>query len=105
MATLQGHEGAVFSASFDPDGKSVTTVSRDETTKLWNAKTGLCDRTIPAAKPLYSVSFSPDGRFFATTPGDCTAQIFNVTTGECERILDGHEEQVMSVAFAPAPLT
>merc|ERR1712217_583713 len=106
MATLRGHEADVFSASFkDIDGKfdgiSVTTVARDGTTKIWNAKTGVCDRTSPGSLPAYSASFSPDGRFYASAPGDDTAQIFNVGTDACELTLTGHHGQVMAVAFAP----
>jgi WD40 repeat protein len=31
------HENAVLSAQFSPDGQRVVTVSRDKTTRLWDA--------------------------------------------------------------------
>lgn len=109
MTTLRGHECDVFSACFKDiygkfDGISITTVSRDFTTKIWNMQTGVCDRTVVGAQPAYSASFSADGSYYAIAPGDSTAQIFRVETGELERVLEGHEDQVMSAAFAPPRL-
>src|SRR5205823_2823534 len=39
-ATLQGLEGMVYSVAFSPDGKTLVSVSRDQTVKLWDVATG-----------------------------------------------------------------
>ena len=40
LLTLKGHTGTVTSASFSPDGSRIVTGSRDETAKVWDAKSG-----------------------------------------------------------------
>jgi WD40 repeat protein len=35
-ALLLGHDGAVMSAAFSPDAKTVVTASRDKTARLWD---------------------------------------------------------------------
>jgi WD40 repeat protein len=39
---LEGHFGAVYSACFSPDGHRILTASSDETSRLWDARTGQC---------------------------------------------------------------
>src|SRR5260370_41957627 len=39
-ATLRGHGDAVWSVTFSPDGKTLASVSSDETIKLWDVTTG-----------------------------------------------------------------
>ena len=40
IRTLQGHDSAVWSVSFSPDGQTVVSGHRDRTITLWNRETG-----------------------------------------------------------------
>ena len=35
LQEFKGHQGAVYSVSFSPDGKTIATGSRDNTARLW----------------------------------------------------------------------
>ena len=62
IVLLEGHDGAVFSAAFSPDGARIVTASADGTARIWDAATGS-----PVGEPLrqrdavFSAAFSPDG--------------------------------------------
>merc|ERR1712217_56050 len=99
--TLCGHRASVFSATYTADGKSITSIAQDGTTKIWNAKTGMCDRTVFGTESVYSVTLAPDGKSYVATTGDCIARICNAETGAEERTLKGHADLVLSATFAP----
>ena len=63
-----GHDDAVLSAAFSPDGKRIVTASSDKTARVWDAATGQ-----PIGEPLKghddavsSAAFSPDGTRIVT---------------------------------------
>jgi WD40 repeat protein len=68
---LEGHQGAVMSVAFSPDGKTIASGSWDNTIRLWNLD------GMPIGQPftghegyVMSVAFSPDGKTIATVWGD-----------------------------------
>ena len=69
---LQGHDNAVLSVAFSPDGQSLASGSADKTVRVWNLRQ-------PTAAPIVlqghhnavlSVAFSPDGQTLASEGGD-----------------------------------
>ena len=40
MLTLKGHSNEVMSVAFSPDGKRLAVGERDETVKVWDARSG-----------------------------------------------------------------
>ena len=89
-----GHEAAVTSAAFSPDGKRIVTASEDKTARIWDAATGK-----PIGEPLkghedavMSAAFSPDGKRIVTASDDKTARIWDAATGKpIGEPLKGHD--------------
>ena len=44
--TLLGHSGQIESTAYSPDGRRILTGSKDNTAKVWDAKTGTCLLTL-----------------------------------------------------------
>jgi hypothetical protein len=79
---LRGHENAVYSVAFSPDGQTLASGSEDSTIRLWDLRQ-------PAAAPtvlhghgnmVSSVAFSPDGQTLASGSGDQTIRFWDGRT-------------------------
>ncbi|GET39635.1 NB-ARC domain-containing protein [Microseira wollei] len=46
IKVLEGHNSAVWSVAFTPDGKTLVSSSNDETIKFWDVETGVCLDTL-----------------------------------------------------------
>jgi len=103
VASLIGHDQLVTGLAFNPDGKTVATVSDDSTVRLWDATTGKEKGTFRGHDgPVNCVSFSPDGRFLATGGRDGTVITWNPYTGKVVKpVLEGHAWSVLEVWYLP----
>ena len=100
--TLGGHEDAVTSVAFSPDGTRIVSGSDDETVKVWDAATGENTLTLPGHnEAVSSVAFSTDGTRIASGSDDNTVKVWDAATGENTLTLRGHQGEVVSVAFSP----
>ena len=97
---FEGHQHAVNSVAFSPDGKYIASGSSDHTIRLWNIETGEA-----AFQPfeghqdyVLSVVFSPNGGYIASQSKDNTIRFWDIKTGKMTvKALEG--ECATSVSF------
>ena len=97
---FKGHDGAVHSAAFSPDGRRVVTASVDGTARIWDAETQTQIAVLKGHdNGVRSAAFSPDGRRVVTASDDETARIWNVfpTT---QHLVD-HAKEVVPRCLTP----
>lgn len=83
VATLEGHEGAVNSVAFSPDGTLLASGGTDTVVRLWNPTTGeLTNELSGHTAPVFAVAFNSDGTQLASTGQDFSVPIWDVNTGE-----------------------
>ncbi|KAH7135561.1 hypothetical protein B0J11DRAFT_162941 [Dendryphion nanum] len=94
LMTLEGH-GAAVNAIQIYDGQIVS-ASGDRTVKVWDVRTGKCQRTFPGhSKGIACVQF--DGRRIVSGSSDETVRIFDRATGAEVACLQGHSNLVRTV--------
>jgi WD40 repeat protein len=78
-----GHDDAVLSARYSPDGQRVILASRDRTATLWDTATGKGVRRFHEGHEFLvsSAQYFPNGKYIATGAGDNTVRVWNATAG------------------------
>jgi len=103
VMTLTGHDSAVHSVSYSPDGRLLASGSKDGTVRLWDTLTG--EQTISPMRSgdeaVLSVDYARNGKWVASGTDAGTVCIWSVTPGQtgCQRLI-GHSQSVRSVAFS-----
>ncbi|MBD1939011.1 caspase family protein [Microcoleus sp. FACHB-68] len=99
---FQGHQIAVTSVAFSPDGESIVSGSQDETVRLWNRKgEAIGTPFVGHQSRVASVAFSPDGEFIVSGSDDETVRLWNRKGQAIGTSFVGHRGGVTSVAFSP----
>src|SRR3954451_223683 len=79
LRTLKGHEGAVVSVAFDPQGGTLASGSDDKTVKLWEPGSGKLLCTLEGHGTwVWGVAFDPRGGTLASGSGDKTVKLWDV---------------------------
>ncbi|HZW29338.1 MAG TPA: protein kinase [Isosphaeraceae bacterium] len=110
-ATLQGHEHAIESLDFSPDGKLLASAG-GLTVRLWNTSTWKDEgRQIHHSPELLCIRFSPDGKLLAISDGETDLPHDKVLATEillwdvasrAEVVrLKGHSNSIRALAFSP----
>src|SRR6266545_326724 len=100
-AIMRGHELAVRTARFSPDGKQIVTSSDDGTARVWDASSGTLLQSLRGhTHVVNSAAFSHDGRLVVTASSDKTAKLWDAHTGAEIRTF-AHRDVVQVALFSP----
>lgn len=102
LMTLIGHEGAVNSVAFSPNGRYIVSGSYDRTLKVWDAASGKEINSLSGhKKSISSCAFSPDGKQIVSASLDKTLIIWDAATGGKIAILEGHNCGIIKCSYSP----
>ncbi len=102
VCRLDGHTGAVYTASFSSDGGRIATGSADKSAIVWEIPSGLpLIRLQGHSESVQAVQFSPGGRYILTGSADTTVKLWSATLDRNQIQFAGHDSFVSGVAFSP----
>lgn len=102
VLTLE-HKGAVASAHFSPDGKSILTGSFDKTAQVCDAATGAAiGAPLQHSEAVHLAVFSPDAQRILTTTREGTAQLWDAKSGSAMAEPFHHADDIAVAAFDPS---
>jgi WD40 repeat protein/serine/threonine protein kinase len=98
---LRGHDSAVFTVAFSPDGKTLASGDWDGNVKLWDVSTGQERASLPGHQRWVTrLAFTPDGKSLVSSGGDACVKLWDVATSE-ERASFPGPVHARSVAVSP----
>jgi ribosome assembly protein 4 len=101
-STIPGHEEAVLSVHFSPDGQHLASGSGDCTVRLWDIHTELPLSTLKGHKSwVLAVAWSPLCQYVASGGMDCEVRVWDATTGKSKGLLRGHKKWITALAWEP----
>eukprot|EP00842_Homolaphlyctis_polyrhiza_P001729 jgi/Hompol1/2557/HPOL_005722-RA len=100
---LSAHRGPITKIAFHPIYSIVATASEDATVKIWDAETGIFERTVKGhTKAVHDVAFHPNGSLMVTCSADLSIKVWDVESEySCVRTLHGHDHSLSAIAFSP----
>ena len=99
---FEGHQDAVWSAVFSPDGQMIASGGFDRAIRLWDFQGNLIRQPFKGhTDEIWSVAFSPDGQMIASGSSDNTIRLWNLQGELIGPPFKGHTHHIKSVAFSP----
>lgn len=97
----QAHLSDMTALAFSPDGRTLASVSFDNTVKLWNVETGALVWTAQQTGSINAVTFAPNGLFLASASNDGHIHIWDAQNGESVQLLAVQGTMIGSLAWSP----
>ena len=105
--------GSGNSIALSADGQTIVTGSPDWLIKIWDAQSGVCRQTLKGHRDnIVSVALSADGKTIVSGSWDRTIRVWDTQSerrswwqrlwhpGACRLTLNGHTDEVLSVAIS-----
>jgi WD40 repeat protein/tRNA A-37 threonylcarbamoyl transferase component Bud32 len=96
---LGEHEGIVWGAVFNRDGRTLATTGDDSTVRLWDIEPTRVRHVLRGDDGPSRIAFSSDGRHLVTGGATGGVRVWEVTTGT-GRLLGEHQGAVRAIAFS-----
>lgn len=98
---FSGHDGAVTSVDYSPDGLWGVSGGTDGTIRIWDLQKGTPHLTLKGhGGSVNSVAFSADGKHILSGSDDATARLWDAATGALLNTYE-HFSAILSVAISP----
>ena len=95
-----GHNDAVGTVCYAPDGQLILSVSRDHLLKLWDARSGLLIRTLYGHEGrILSAAFSPSGKRILSSGKDAQLNLWDTHTGALLQSFEGLPTLILDFIF------
>jgi WD40 repeat protein len=94
------HNDSIEAVVFSPNGRWITSASRDGTVRVWETNTGQEVAQMKHEGGVWVLAASPDGQRVASGGWEGTVRVWETATG-VEVAQMRHEDQVNAVAFSP----
>jgi len=101
LSQLRGHQDTVIDVCFAGHGQ-IATASRDNTIRVWQAKSGQSLRAIPIPPVVTHLACSPGGRVVASAHSDDPGiHLWDADRGQSLGVLRGHAAEITALAISP----
>lgn len=97
---LKGPNPQFSSVAISPDGKTIATVSADQSIKLWSPNGTLLHSLKGHQGDIRKVAFSPDSNMVASSSSDRTVRLWRLDGTEIATF-SGHKAGTWGLAFSP----
>ncbi len=82
LRRFEGPQGAVYSAAFSPDGRTIAAAGADHFVWLWETATGKVKHRLQGhSATVRDLTFNPDGRQLVTVGDDCVGLVWDTASG------------------------
>jgi COMPASS component SWD3 len=100
---LHGHDSAISSVKFSPDGNFLASSSNDKTIKLWDIHEGRYSSTLIGHDlGISDITWSLDSQLIASGSDDHTVKLYDTHNEQPIHTFEGHTNFVMCVDFDPS---
>lgn len=100
-ATITAHEGEISDLAATSDGKFIISAGKDNTCKIWDAKSTKCVHTLKGHQDwIRAIEINCKEEKIITASDDWTVKVWDIGSGKCEYTLSGHSMPVLSLAVS-----